>query len=97
MVTDRYAHIIDADRKVIAEKMEARFVSCTKTSDEKQAVQSEVSSEDQELKYVCLMRESNAVHCVPWRGGLIATAPYTLSARIYAIRFIIGDTSFLYD
>ena len=51
MVTDRYAHIIDADRKVIAEKMEATFFSGSKTkeSEGKQAAQSEVSSEDREL------------------------------------------------
>ena len=49
MVTDRYAHILDADRKVIAEKMEARFFSGPKANDEKQEGQSEVSSEDQEL------------------------------------------------
>lgn len=47
----RYAHIIDADRKVIAEKMEATFFSGSKTkeSEGKQAAQSEVSSEDREL------------------------------------------------
>ncbi len=49
MVTDRYAHILDADRKVIAEKMEVRFFSGPKANDEKQEGQSEVSSEDQEL------------------------------------------------
>lgn len=49
MVTDRYAHIIDADRKVIAEKMEARFFSGAGTAQKQKETADTESDEDREL------------------------------------------------